>query len=61
MKSRVNAEFIQKFREKHNLNPDAYVKPTMQSEQLFIVGYAIKPFRMCANEYRTHAGSVCFS
>ncbi|NLM70317.1 MAG: hypothetical protein GX177_10035 [Firmicutes bacterium] len=61
MKAKVSAEFIEKFRKEHNLDPNAYVKPTVQSEQVFAVNYDIRPFRLCANELRTHTGMVCFS
>lgn len=61
MKAKVSAEFIERFRAQHNIDPTAYVKPTLQSERLFTVGYEIKPFRICANELRTHGGMICFS
>ncbi|HKM17965.1 MAG: hypothetical protein GX228_05680 [Firmicutes bacterium] len=61
MNSKVSAAFIKQFREKHNIDTSAYVQPKLQSEQVFAVGYAIRPFRMCSNGFRTHAGCVCFS
>ncbi|HOB08172.1 MAG: hypothetical protein WAP20_09650 [Limnochordia bacterium] len=61
MRNKVSPEFIKQFRAQHKLDPASYVKPTVQSERLFTVGYAIKPFRICANEWRTHGGCICFS
>jgi len=61
MKSDVSIELIDKFRQKHQLNTKTYVKPTLHSEQVFAVNYTIRPFRICANELRTHGGMICFS
>lgn len=46
--------------EKNQVQPKKYVKPTMHSERVFSVEFAVGPFNLCGSTILWNA-AICFS